>query len=1345
MSSSRSTLLVLAIIAIAVLPAIPPHKPAAPKTTLNVPSSPTPGPYGKLYDLWNGNAYFERSKYDASIRYDEQAPIARPDKGPNTIYMYYRDHGPNNRNDGVGIGLTISNDNGASFTPYPSNPVVPLGGTCDWDNNYVVAPSVVYAPKSPSGYQYYMVYEGSAASTCTIGLGKVGLATSSDGVTWTKSASSPIIQTDSSCNNVGTPFIGYFSNTFYVFYHQNCGPANDLRNKIMMASGSDPTNLVKRGLVMDIGNGDSAWDSRTNSRASVVSEVGSDGVTYYYLAFEGAQSVYCLNGIGGISGSPIGNWGWGLARTSNIDSGPWQKFAYNPIRQTYNGGCQNDIPYLFQYGGAIRVYQYGQGLSNVLLSGSKYSSTIGPKSVTVNHPGGDPYLYVFPARSQCSNYNNNLGRLDGDGISWSVNTIDDGSKNAYMCYGPYASTLTAGNYAVDWNLWIDINTCPCGNVVGLDFTNPGTNFGVNIVTRDKFQYAKTFQAFHNQFAASASTAYEWRTYWYGTSYLKQRDVVLRYLDGADTTPPTTTMSPLPTNSQSPFTVSWSGSDTGSGIWQYDVQYQDNGGAWTNWPAATATGSTSATFTLSQCSHTYGFQARARDNAGNLGSYSSAVSTFVSCGSFTLSGSPTSLTITAGSEQHDTVIVNSVNGFTGTVHVTATPSSSAISCWFSGGASSDDVFVPAGGSGSTLPACTGAPAGSYGVTFIGTSGSLSSSVNVPITITDFGISAPDVSVPSGSSTSGTVSLMSLQGFSGTVSLGAPAPVGLTVSCPPSATIASGGSATPSCTYSSSTPGTYTVTITGTYNPTGQYYNALISHSTSITVTIINPDFSLSASSPAAVIAGTSPSSTITVSSIGGFANPVTLTITTIPAGLYCQLITPGTVTPPGPATLSCSSGTSGAYTVTITGTSGSLSHSTTATYTFTDFSVSSNFNNNPPLNQNTQITYQVSVGGINGFSNTVNLSVTMYACQSSCSDGLLPVASWADTGSAQTTAQPASCPSSSCLRSLTVASYNAVGQFMLGILGTCSGCGPGATSHYLFNYFWIQCNPMAGTPPANFCLWVQSGSLAVPQSGIPGDWMYLDSNGGYTGTVTLQTSVSGCNSGCGTGTTPSVVWNDTRTTQTSVTLNPNASSCYPGPYMYCAQKLLIVYAGTQTGDFTVTVTGICPASACTTSQSHFVQIDLQIFASGGGGGGSVAAGTWITLADGSQVPAQNLQVGMKLLSYDMATHQYVTTTITRYFSVVTNNQMEIYTGTGKPLIVDQNPAQQLYVMLPSGKITLMSVTKLQVGYRLFEAISQQWVAISALHYQNGGSHVMYDIYTTAPGNYIANGILDPLKM
>jgi hypothetical protein len=145
-----------------------------------------------------------------------------------------------------------------------------------------------------------------------------------------------------------------------------------------------------------------------------------------------------------------------------------------------------------------------------------------------------------------------------------------------------------------------------------------------------------------------------------------------------------------------------------------------------------------------------------------------------------------------------------------------------------------------------------------------------------------------------------------------------------------------------------------------------------------------------------------------------------------------------------------------------------------------------------------------------------------------------------------------------------------------------------------------------------------------------------------------------------------------------------------------------------------------------------------------GGGSVAVGTLITLANGTQVPVQSLKLGMQLLSYDMATQQFVNTTITRFVTVTVHNEMRIQTADGRSLITDQNPAQKLYVMFPNGAWTLMPVTELKVGYQLFDPIAHTWVPITHIHYKNQGTYTMYDIYPTSPGNYIANGYLDPDK-
>ena len=96
--------------------------PAKPAPTVNSPTS-----YPMLSDLWNGNAYFEKTQYivNPSILLDEAAPFPNPGTagtGPNTVYTYYRSH--NAPHDG--IGLAISNDGGATYSLYNNGvPVVP--------------------------------------------------------------------------------------------------------------------------------------------------------------------------------------------------------------------------------------------------------------------------------------------------------------------------------------------------------------------------------------------------------------------------------------------------------------------------------------------------------------------------------------------------------------------------------------------------------------------------------------------------------------------------------------------------------------------------------------------------------------------------------------------------------------------------------------------------------------------------------------------------------------------------------------------------------------------------------------------------------------------------------------------------------------------------------------------------------------------------------------------------------------------------------------------------------------------------------------------------------------------
>jgi hypothetical protein len=84
---------------------------------------------------------------------------------------------------------------------------------------------------------------------------------------------------------------------------------------------------------------------------------------------------------------------------------------------------------------------------------------------------------------------------------------------------------------------------------------------------------------------------------------------------ADISPPVSAVAPLADQSPATFTVSWSGNDVGlAGLQNYDVQYEDGTGPWTDWLLGTT--DTSAPFT-GVGGHTYYFRCQARDWAGNV--------------------------------------------------------------------------------------------------------------------------------------------------------------------------------------------------------------------------------------------------------------------------------------------------------------------------------------------------------------------------------------------------------------------------------------------------------------------------------------------------------------------------------------------------------------------------------------------------------------------------------------------------------------------------------------------------------------------------------------------------------
>jgi len=179
-----------------------------------------------------------------------------------------------------------------------------------------------------------------------------------------------------------------------------------------------------------------------------------------------------------------------------------------------------------------------------------------------------------------------------------------------------------------------------------------------------------------------------------------------------------------------------------------------------------------------------------------------------------------------------------------------------------------------------------------------------------------------SVASGTSAVYTVSVGSLNGFTGSVALSLSGLSSGSASFTPSSVTGAGNA---QLTITSAPPGTYSLTITGA--------SGGVSHAVSATLTVFVRDFTLSASPASITVSrGQTAAYTLSTSAIGGFTGTVTLSSTGAPYGSTSSFTT-NPITTPGSSTLrvrTTGSTSRGTYTIRVTGTSGSSAHQSTVT-------------------------------------------------------------------------------------------------------------------------------------------------------------------------------------------------------------------------------------------------------------------------------------------------------------------------------------------------------------------------------------------------------------------------------
>jgi subtilase family serine protease len=262
--------------------------------------------------------------------------------------------------------------------------------------------------------------------------------------------------------------------------------------------------------------------------------------------------------------------------------------------------------------------------------------------------------------------------------------------------------------------------------------------------------------------------------------------------------------------------------------------------------------------------------------------------------FVLLPNSRNVSLTPGNSSVVAVSVTPKEGFAGSVALTCTPSASlaGVTCSY------DNTNVTTPGSANlTIQASSSQGAQSGTVTLQGANGSNTDSVtiNVSVVVPDFQMSVGNAveTVNAGATTTDTLTVTPLQGFTGSVNLSCSGTTGLSCSLSPTSVTASTSSAvTSSLTISaSSSASTGSITITGT--------SGSLSHTFQVPVTVnaVAADFTLTVASPVISIpSGGTITDNLTVAPVGGFSADVALTCS-VPSSLGTTTctISPTTVT------------------------------------------------------------------------------------------------------------------------------------------------------------------------------------------------------------------------------------------------------------------------------------------------------------------------------------------------------------------------------------------------------------------------------------------------------------------
>jgi hypothetical protein len=183
----------------------------------------------------------------------------------------------------------------APWVKYPANPVLEAGPPGSWDELGVGSPCVIRS----GAHSYIMWYAGTGAAGM-----QIGIATSSDGITWEKDARNPIFGLGNTgewdADGIGDPCV-FLEGTHYVMYYSG-GQAP--RRMIGCATSDDGFIWYRAAAVAVLGPAAGpAWDDREVMTPWVIPAGNSYTMWYGALGSNGFRATGRATSMDGINWS----------------------------------------------------------------------------------------------------------------------------------------------------------------------------------------------------------------------------------------------------------------------------------------------------------------------------------------------------------------------------------------------------------------------------------------------------------------------------------------------------------------------------------------------------------------------------------------------------------------------------------------------------------------------------------------------------------------------------------------------------------------------------------------------------------------------------------------------------------------------------------------------------------------------------------------------------------------------------------------------------------------------------------------------------------------------------------